>query len=163
MDWQACRLCNDDDTPMNREELIDNFIEHVDRGFRETGTYDFYFVNMDDDGEDLTVCMTGNGPRSEKHAKEISLIPSAIDKIQTLTAEVERLAKKREEDLERITYLEGHEYTTRQRAEAAEKERDIERDLKMKAYFKIDEVEQALEKVREMFAASRLQVASLTD
>jgi hypothetical protein len=76
---------------MNREELINNFIEHVDRGFRETGTYDFYFVNMVDDGEDLTVCMTGNGPRSEKHAKEISLVPDAIREIEKGRSEIERL------------------------------------------------------------------------
>jgi DNA repair ATPase RecN len=91
--WEACRLVNDQDEPSSRDEIIELFTSHLDRGFEETGSYAFYHVNMLEDGEDLTVCMTGNGPRSEKHAQDISLIPDAIREIEDLRQKNDALKK----------------------------------------------------------------------
>ena len=52
-----------------------------------------------------------------QHAHDLR---DAQDTIQSLEARIEALERKRGGDLERITYLEGHEYSARLRAEASE-------------------------------------------
>jgi hypothetical protein len=76
--WEAFVLGNEEGSPCTRDELIQILTDHIDKGFEQTGSYDFFYVNS----EDGTICFTGNGKYSEKIAKQISILPEAVEYIK---------------------------------------------------------------------------------